>query len=345
MCASSGNLTRRQFAAQAGLALAGFAVAGGGRRAQEEVRSAVSLVRSKDRVAGLSSAFELLGKMDFAGKDLYLKANYNSVDPFPATTHPDTLTSVVGLLRQGHCGALTLVERSGMGVTRNVWEALGVPEIAQKLGIRLLALEDLPDDQWRKADLPGTNWKSGIEIPKFLDGDAYLIQICNLKTHRFGGIFSASLKNSVGLIAKYGVVNREYNYMKELHASAQQASMIAEVNLVYEPKLVFMDAMRVFISGGPEAGETADPEVVMASSDRVALDAAGIGLLRLQRDIPEQPIYKRTVYEQEQLKRAVELKLGAKSAEEIQFLTADTSSSMLASQIEAILQQVPPPKK
>jgi len=345
LCTYGGRISRRKFALHAGMGVAGLALARGRGKHQDEVQSPVALARNADRNSALKVATNLLGKIDFGGKELYLKANYNSPDPFPATTHPETLAGVVAFLRESNCGAITLVERSGMGLTRDVWQSLRVTELAEKLELHLLALEDLSSGQWRKEDLPGSNWKAGIEVPEFLNRDAFIIQICNLKTHRFGGVFSGSLKNSVGLVAKYGQVNAGYNYMAELHSSAQQGAMIAEVNVIYEPKLIIMDAMQVFTSGGPEMGEIASPEVMLASGDRLAIDAAGVALLRLQREVPDQPLNLRAVYEQDQIRRAAELNLGAKSAGEIRFLSGDVRGSLLASQLEAILQEVPKSKK
>jgi uncharacterized protein (DUF362 family) len=251
------------------------------------------------------------------------------------------LREVVALLRERNCGKLVLVERSSMGSTRHVWEMLGVPRLAQELDIELLALDELAAEHWRIEPLPDSHWKAGVEVPEFLGRECGVIQICNLKTHRFGAMFSASLKNSVGLVAKYGLLKPGYNYMKELHDSPHQGAMIADLNLVYEPKLILMDAMMVFHSGGPETGELAAPEVVLASADRAAVDAAGVALLRLHGTGPEQPLAWRTVYEQQQLKRASELELGAASSQEIRFLTSDIQGQRLASQIEAILEEVP----
>lgn len=345
LCASSGVISRRNFAVRAGLGVTGLTMAGWPCTAQDEPQSALALARNPDRKIALKTAASLLGKMNFGGKDIYLKGNYCSPDPFPATTHEETLGAVVALLREYNCGDITLVERSEMGLTRDVWDKLGVPVLAKQLGLRLLALEDLESNQWRKEDLPASSWKSGIEVPSFLDIDTYLVQVSNLKTHRFGGIFSASLKNSIGLTAKEGKLNPGYNYMMELHSSAQQGAMIAEVNLAYRPKLVIMDAMQVFVRGGPEAGEIAAPETFLLSSDRVAIDAAGVALLRLQRETPGHSVDLRPVYEQDQIKRAIELNLGARSTSQIRFLTADIRSAMLASQIEAILQEAPQSKK
>ena len=60
---------------------------------------------------------------------------------------------------------------------------------------------------------------------------------CCLKTHRFGGDFSLSLKNNVGLVEEEGLEGI-YNYMLELHVSPHQLEMIAEINK-YHPVAVW----------------------------------------------------------------------------------------------------------
>jgi uncharacterized protein (DUF362 family) len=77
----------------------------------------------------------------------------------------------------------------------------------------------------------------------------------------------------------------------------------------------------------------------------VAVDAAGVALLRLQMEIPGHPLSRNAVFEQDQIKRAVELNLGAGSAQDIRFLTMDAHSAMLASQLESTLQSTDKPKK
>jgi uncharacterized protein (DUF362 family) len=131
--------------------------------------------------------------------------------------------------------------------------------------------------------------------------------------------------------------------MTELHSSRDQRLMIAEVNRIYNPSLIVMDATRVFIDGGPEAGTTADPEVVLASRDRVAIDAAGVALLRIHGAGP--PIGTIPVFEQEQIKRAVELQLGAASGAEIDFVPSDPATANLAFQLRTILSQKPSEEK
>ena len=335
-------LTRREFFVQCSFAGAGLAVL----QEQEPKatrQSALALAKNKERTEALDAALSLLGAIDFEGKDVYLKANFNSPDPFPATTHPETLAGVVRHLRQRNCARVILVERSGMGRTRDVWRKLGVPDLAKRLDLSLVALDEIPSETWRHEELNNSHWKRGVEVPNLLNAETCVVQICNLKTHRFGGHFSASLKNSVGFIAKYSSQPPRYNYMTELHSSPDQRSMIAEVNQIYAPHLVVMDAIQAFVNGGPERGDMAYPEMIAASQDRVAIDAAGVAVLRLHGAGP--PLSRGTVFDQEQLKRAVELELGAKSVQEIQFLTLDDPGRRLAAQITASLDTAPKDKK
>jgi uncharacterized protein (DUF362 family) len=327
--------TRRQFGAvAAGTGLALFQA-----ESQDPVPTVpVGLARGTDRKSALKSAFELLGTIDLEGRKVYLKGSYNSPDPYPAITHPVTLTTVIELLRERNCGSIVLVERSGMGSAARIWEQFGIPALSKRLGFSLLDLAEIPAEGWRPATLPGSHWKRGVEIPRMLDDGAAIVQITNMKTHRFGGLFAGSLKNSIGLLPKYSHDGSRYNFMQELHASPDQRLMIAEVNQLYQPALVFLDAAEIFVAGGPEKGDLAFPEAFAVSRDRVAIDAIGIGLLRMHEAGP--PFQTTNVFEHEQLKRAVELKLGVGTAAEIEFRTRDERSKLLSSQIRTAINQV-----
>ncbi len=332
----SGSWTRREFNRNALFAAAG-ASRFGAQEPAEEKAAPVALVKLPDRINAMRTAFDLLEHAPLEGKDIYLKGNFTSADPYPVTSHPDALKGVVGLLRSRSCARILLAERSTIGTTRSVWDKLGITSLARSMDVTLVALDDMPAGEWRTELLPGSHWKNGIEVPKFLTRETCVVQICNLKTHRFGGLFSASLKNSIGLIAKHSTAGPRYNYMAELHASPHQRLMIAEVNQVCAPALVIMDAMRVFIDAGPDRGEVASPEVVVMSQDRVAVDAVGVALLRIYGAAA--PLNRGNIFDQEQLKRAAELGLGVKSGKAIRFLTPDDPSALIVSQIEGVLSE------
>ncbi|MEW6002372.1 MAG: hypothetical protein AB1638_06980 [Nitrospirota bacterium] len=51
------------------------------------MKSKVSLVRTDDRASGIVRAIKLLGINPVKGKDILLKPNFNTADPFPGSTH------------------------------------------------------------------------------------------------------------------------------------------------------------------------------------------------------------------------------------------------------------------
>lgn len=104
-----------------------------------------------------------------------------------------------------------------------------------------------------------------------------------------------SLKNSVGLVAKR-MPGGLYDYMYELHGSPFQRHMIAEINDSYALDFAVMDATKGFIDGGPDKGTLVEPGLMLGSSDRVALDAAGVALLRAYgaKGLMKKPVFEMT---------------------------------------------------
>lgn len=325
----AGSITRRAFIAGAAAA----ALPGEG-RAQER-KSPVAVVHGRQRKEALAAALGLLDPLELNGREVLLKGSFNSADEFPATTSAQMLGEVVAALRARGAGRLVLLERSGMGRTREIWTRLGISSLAARLELELVALDELAPSDWRVERLEGSRWSRGVEVPARLTREAAVVEICTLKTHRFGGWFSCSLKNAVGLVAKYASDGSGHNYMAELHASADQRRMIAEINPIFTPALVVVEALQAFVEGGPEQGDLGYPEVVLAGRDRVAIDAAGIALLRIHGAAG--PLARGAVFDNEQIKRAAELDLGVKSAKEIDLRAADADSRRVASQIAAVL--------
>jgi len=301
-------------------------------------RARVVLVKTDDRSAGVARAIDLLGLAGFGGAEVFLKANYNSADPTPGSTHPDVLAAVLAALRQKGAGPVTLGERSGMGDTRAVLKTRGVFDISGRFGAKVLVLDELPAEGWEKVRPRSSHWERGFAVPRALLGAGAVVQTCCLKTHRYGGHFTLSLKNSVGLAAKT-VPGDSYNYMRELHGSPDQRKMIAEINTAYAPALVVLDGMDAFVSGGPDTGQLAHPGVIVAGVDRVAVDAVGVAILRTLGTTPE--VRRGAVFEQEQLARAAELGVGVGRADAVELVTGDRASDETAKKVRSQLDQVP----
>jgi uncharacterized protein (DUF362 family) len=303
-------------------------------RPESGARARVALVKTSDRAAGVARAVDLFGPARLEGKSVFLKPNCNSADAPPGSTHLETLAALARKLRALGAGPITVGDRSGMGVTRQVMEEKGVLSLCRELDLRPLVLDELQAQEWQR--FSGAHWEQGFWLPRPALAAGAIVQTCCLKTHRFGGHFTLSLKNSVGLAAKR-VPGDSYDYMHELHGSPHQRRMIAEINAGYAPALVVLDGVEAFLTGGPEAGQKAAAEVVLAGSDRVAIDAVGVAILRLFGTTPE--VSRGAVFEQEQIARAAELGLGVRGPEQIELVTADPASEVYAARVRAELRR------
>ncbi len=290
----------------------------------------LSLVRTSDRKEGVRRAIDLLGVNPVQGKSVVLKPNFNSADVTPGSTHIDTLRALVDKIREMGAAGITLAERSGPGdPTHTVMEKKGVLRLADEMGFEILDLQTMPPEGWVLVKPEGSHWKDGFQFPKIYREAESIVQTCCLKTHAYGGHFTLSLKCSVGMVPG------GTPYMKELHSSPYQRQMIAEINTAYSTDLVVLDGVEAFVDGGPARGTRADANVVLASADRVAIDAVGVAILRSLGTTPD--VSRGRVFEQDQIARAAELGLGVTSPEQIELVTDDPESRAFADRIRELL--------
>ncbi len=321
------QISRRTFL-KAGVAMA--MTAGTARAAT----SPVYVVQTTDRAEGIRRGLAALGAPAAQGKRVVIKPNFNSADPYPASTHMDTLALLVRHFREAGVREITVADRSGMGETRRVMERKGVFALASQAGFRAVVLDETPIEGWADERLSGSHWSRGVLFPRLFQESDLIVQTCCLKTHRYGGHFTLSLKNSVGMVAKYSPRDN-YNYMGELHGSPSQRLMIAEINQLYRPALIVMDGLEAFTDGGPESGTLVKPRVMVLGTDRIAVDAVGVAILRMHGG--NATISRGRVFDLEQIARAVRLGLGAQSPDQIDLVTDDPDSRKLADRVRDAL--------
>lgn len=290
----------------------------------------VYLVLTDDRKEGVKRCLALLGPLGYTGKTVILKPNFNTADPAPGSTHNETLEQLLLEIKAAGPTSLAVGERSGPPLTANVLEEKGVDDLCQRLGVPIINYDDLSADDWIEFRSEGLHWQDGFRIPKpIMDADIN-VATCLLKTHAYGGDFSMSLKLTVGLVPRRG-----YNYMNELHGSPDMRKMIAEINLAYQPDFVLMDGIDVFVDGGPDRGTRRKANVMLISRDRVAMDAVGLAILK---DLgSNQTIMKTTIFQHEQIARAVELGLGASTPEEIEIISDDVKGEEYGRRLHEII--------
>lgn len=299
---------------------------------RQETKTKIALIKTGDRKQGVSQILKLLDTSGINGKNVMIKPNFNSADTAPGSTHNDVLVQLVEEIRERGARDITLGESSGPGSTRRVMERKGIFDMANDMKFDIINYEEMPEDDWVHFPTLGAHWQDGFYIPRHAVNAEYLVSTCCLKTHGSGGVFSMSLKLSVGMTPKQV---RGSNPRRTMHRSPDMRRMIAELNLGYKPRLIVLDGIDVFVDGGPSRGDHRKADVIIAGTDRVAVDAAGLAVLKELGS--NSAIMNRKIFEQEQMARAVEIGIGIKSANEIEFVTPDEPSKAYASKLQEIL--------
>ena len=324
-------MRRRDFLKQSAAGAAAISVLG--RAAASSTMAAdqtatIALVKTDDRAKGIAAALKLISFPSPKGKKVLIKPNFNSADPTPGSTHNDTLRQLALEMNSRGASRLTIGDSCGPGNTKEVMERKGIPALAKELGCDIINFEELPPEGWVQFNPPGSHWKNGFTVARPVTEAEYLLWTCCLKTHGFGGVHSMSLKLAVGVTGKNV-------RMQQMHPSPDIRRMIAEIHHAFTPQLIVMDGVDIFVDGGPMTGKLVNAGVIVAGTDRIAIDAVGLAVLKNHG--ANDAIMSKKIFEQDQLARAVEIGLGIKAPEQIEMVTPDPASRDYASRLKEIL--------
>lgn len=281
-------------------------------------------------------AITLAGGLDAiqAGQTVFIKPN--AVHPFSVgepgiVTSGAVLASVVALVKER--GAKVIVgDRSARGFASAITlNDTGLAEAAEKAGADEIYGAPLPMDEpdaWILTQPPGweATWEpvGGIlAMRKILEAD-HFINVAVCKNHRWAG-FSLTLKNLIGAV---GDDSRDRMHYVSRDAVGLSNDIVT-LNGAFSPLMNVIDATTCIVNGGPEGilGDevTTKPGLILASRDRVALDALGAALIqeeqsRVEVEKPDemQSLLKSTsAWKLPQIARAVEVGLGASGPEAV----------------------------
>ncbi len=235
--------------------------------------SHVSKIKAEEnlKLAVEKAVNELGGMNQFvdAGDTVFLKPNINTADPFPASTDIEFLRIVVQLLLEVNPKRIIIGESSAINEnTRKNLAITGIHELGNLS--TLVSVVNLDREPWVKRTIPNGRYLKKVKVPQLIGEVDRLIFLPCLKTHHLAQ-FSGSLKLSVGLMKPRQRIR--------LHIRNLQQK-IAELNTIIHPDLVVMDARKCFINGGPSAGEVRNPDLIMASTDRLAIDVEGVNIIK-----------------------------------------------------------------
>jgi uncharacterized protein (DUF362 family) len=283
-------------------------------------KSLVSIVSTDNRELkpAIKQALDQIGGLRKAlnpGDRVLLKANFNSDDPFPASSDLGFLGAVVELLRDEGITNLTLGERSGWPwmPTERVLEEMGVFNFARDIELPIINFDSGP---WMDVRL-GTRaecWTQAGYHQSLKDFDKIVFLPC--MKHHFLARFTMSLKLIVGVTHP---VDMQYmhGYSDQGKTDATLEMKMTELALPLGPDLIIMDGRKSFVTQGPAEGEVVEPKVILASGDRIALDVEGVKILQAY---PRDNLLQMPVWELPVIKRAVELGLGSANKNEYEVL-------------------------
>lgn len=231
-----------------------------------------SLKSSADLKSDISQLIKEIGdfsKFISPGDKVLLKPNFNTADPPPASTDLKFLQVVTELVIQSGAEEVIIGESSTMfqKTADNLKQknAFSLEKISDKVSIH-----NFDQHPWTKQKIPRGKYLKSVSTPAILDQVDKIILLPCLKTHSMAN-FTGALKLAVGLMKP--------SERLRLHARNLEPK-IAELNLVYKPDLIIMDARKCFITQGPSKGELREPRLILASTDRVAIDLEGIKIIQ-----------------------------------------------------------------
>ena len=188
---------------------------------------------------------------------------------------------MIGLILEA--GAEVTIGESAGAVwrpTRKVFNQLGVSDLARRLGVELIAFDDRPND-WVQINI-NEDYLSKVIMPRSAYEADKMVYLPCMKTHTLGA-FSGAIKLAFGFVAP--------GQRRSFHLGHLQEKL-AEVSLCWQPDLIVMDGRKAFVSGGPDRGQVAEPGLVLASGDLIAIDIEVMKVIldyRASNKIPANP--------------------------------------------------------
>jgi uncharacterized protein (DUF362 family) len=191
---------------------------------------------------------------------------------------------------------------------------------------------------WRRIKLANAkHWPDGFEQAELLFAVDHVINVPVIKTH-FQAWFTMSMKAFVGmshhrsrlefhrsLAGQWSLFRQKArrrrrrgimpDVVAEDAAVAPFVNRIAELNLGIRPAMNILDGTRSFVFGGPSQGDTADPKLIVASTDRIAADATGVAVLKSMGTEPR--LQNRPIWSNPFLRHGIKIGLGIGSPDQL----------------------------
>ena len=251
---------------------------------RDEVRRA--LRKAVELLGGLDSVFAGIKPVEMLGKDaeLLLKPNLlgKAAPEKVITTHPEVFRAVGELLKEEGYGNLVYGDSPGTPVPgmEKTAEGCGIKQMADELGIRAGDFEHGTEIEYSGGSA-AQHFVLCNEIINVTGADGRepsgaVINICKMKTHQLERITGA-VKNTFGCVCG---LNKAASHAK-FESPEYFARMLADLNRLVDPALHIMDGVIAMEGNGPSSGDPVPMNVLLASTDPIALDTVFCRLIDL----------------------------------------------------------------
>ena len=221
-------------------------------------------------------------------------------------THPVVVGAFARILRENGYEHIVLADSCGHGTTQAVIRGTGMDMYLEKYHIPAIDYSEGVKTVYPQ----GIQAKEFI-LPKELLEQDCVISLSKMKTHALERITGA-VKNSYGFIYGFHKAKGHTQYP----SADSFARMLIDLNKCVAPKLYVMDGILAMEGNGPGSGDPVPMNVLLMSTDPVALDSVFSRLVYLKPEMVP------TNYHGEQMG------LGTWKEEEIALLTPDGKISM-----------------
>ena len=190
-------------------------------------------------------------------------------------THPVVVGAFARILREAGYENIVLADSCGHGTTKQVIQGTGMDTYLEKYQIP--AIDYTKGVHVENPD--GIQAKEFILPKELLEADC-VISLSKMKTHALERITGA-VKNSYGFI--YGK-NKAIGHTKYPSADSF-ARMLIDLNQYVKPRLYIMDGITAMEGNGPGSGDPTAMNVILMSTDPVALDSVFARLVYLKPEM------------------------------------------------------------
>jgi len=223
-----------------------------------------------DAVAEVLKPFGGIRSFVKSGETVFLKPNFNTSDPFPASSDTSFLEAVISIVSSSNPKETILGDQpTAFGNSRAYFEGTGARNLEKQFkNLKVLYFDDEP---WVAKEIQNAKYLKKASIPSVLDRVDRVIMLPCLKTHSWAK-YTGAIKLSVGFMKP--------SERFKMHAGFHLQEKIAELASLVKPDLVIMDARKCFINKGPIDGQVKEPNLILASESRVEIDIEGVKIIQ-----------------------------------------------------------------